>query len=289
MLSILYPLNALLMIAFPIMLGVWLQRRWNLSWRLFGIGAATFILSQVVHLPLLWGLTALFTNNVLPNPSVEWKLIFNATVLGLAAGVCEEVARYLVYRFWLKTERSWSQALMFGAGHGGIEAMLVGALALLAFVQLYALQTTDLSTLPLSAEQLATLTQQVAEYWNAPWYMALLGFIERLSALCHHIAWAVIVLQAFRRNNPLWLMLAIGWHALVDGVAVYSVQTWGTLPTEALIGVSALLALFTIYALRSPDLPLESAPAGDSPTPPTPMPLVAKVTSDKIDDSRFSS
>src|SRR5688572_30652271 len=117
MLYLTYALNFLLMIALPILLGAFLARRLGVRWSLFGIGAVTFIASQVVHLPLNAGLTALFANQILPNPPLVWKLPFNAIVLGLTAGLCEEIARYVVYRRWIKSARTWREALMFGAGH----------------------------------------------------------------------------------------------------------------------------------------------------------------------------
>lgn len=45
MIYALLAINALLMIGMPILLGVFIARRLNQSWKLFGIGAATFILS----------------------------------------------------------------------------------------------------------------------------------------------------------------------------------------------------------------------------------------------------
>ena len=44
-------LNGLLMILMPIGLGLWLEKRLRLGWRLWWIGAATFVLSQVGHIP----------------------------------------------------------------------------------------------------------------------------------------------------------------------------------------------------------------------------------------------
>ena len=46
-----YPLNGLLMITLPIALGIYLTRRFQLGWRLWWIGGATFVISQVGHLP----------------------------------------------------------------------------------------------------------------------------------------------------------------------------------------------------------------------------------------------
>ena len=44
-------LNPLLMIALGLGLGVFFGRRLGAEWRLFGIGAVTFIASQVFHIP----------------------------------------------------------------------------------------------------------------------------------------------------------------------------------------------------------------------------------------------
>ena len=67
-----------------------------------------------------------------------------AVFYGLSAGLFEEIARYLTYRFWLKDSQNWKSGLMFGAGHGGIEAMILGALALLSLIQAYVLRDADL-------------------------------------------------------------------------------------------------------------------------------------------------
>ena len=125
MLTIFYPLDALLMIGMPLVLGVWLARKTKAPWLLFGIGAMTFIGSQVVHLPLNTGLTLLF-KAIWPSTQPQgWHIPFNAVVLGLTAGLCEETARYVGYRWLAKKARYWRDALMLGAGHGGIEAILV--------------------------------------------------------------------------------------------------------------------------------------------------------------------
>ena len=44
-------LNSLLMIGLGLGLGILLARRFGLSWGLYGVGALTFIGSQVLHIP----------------------------------------------------------------------------------------------------------------------------------------------------------------------------------------------------------------------------------------------
>jgi len=290
MLYLTYALNFLLMIALPILLGAFLARQWGVRWSLFGIGMVTFIASQVVHLPLNAGLTALFANHILPNPPVTWKLPFNSIVLGLTAGLCEEIARYVVYRRWLTSARTWREALMFGAGHGGIEAIIVGVLAGLGFVNMVVLKNADLTIYNLSPEQQALTAQQIATYWSAPWYATLLGAVERLFSLTFHLAMAVVVLQAINRKNLWWLVLAIFLHALIDAVAVFAVSTWNVYWTEAIIGVFALVSLGLIFGLKPAHEEIVSEPVTLLPsTAPSPTAKPEEALRDKLDESRFNS
>ena len=253
-LYITYLLNGLLMLALPIGLGVYLTRRFGWGWRLWWIGAGTFVFSQVGHIPFNAGLTALFQNNILPPPPDAWKLPFNAVVLGLSAGLWEEIARYATYRWWVKDARTWRKGVLLGAGHGGIEAIILGLLVLLAYVNMSIAAQMDLTGL-VPADQLALAQQQVSAYWSAPWYATLLGALERAFTLPFHIAASLLVLQAFTRKQIRWLWLAVGWHALVDAGAVYVVGMWGVYAAEVWVAVSALANLALIYRLYRPEPP----------------------------------
>jgi len=293
MLYVTHFLNFALMIVLPILLGVFLARRLAAKWSLYAVGAVSFVASQVVHLPLNAGLTALFARGMLPAPPEAWKLPFNAVVLGLSAGLCEEVARYLVYRYWLKSARTWREALMFGAGHGGMEAIILGALVGLAFVNFVVLRNVDAAALPLPADQQALAARQIAEYWSAAWYTTLLGAVERAFSLCFHLSAAVMVLQAFRRKNRLWLVAAILWHAAVDATAVYAVSRWGVYWTEAIVGVFALASVALIFVLRdsATELPLRADSPGQvaiqSPLP-TAAPAPDAEFQRQLDETRFT-
>lgn len=246
-------LNGLLMVLIPIGLGVYLARRFRFGWRLWWIGAATFIISQVGHIPFNVLLGILFQRGFLPAPPEDYQLIFNALVLGLSAGLWEEIARYLSYRFWAKDARTWSQGLMLGAGHGGIEALLLGSLVLITFGIMLAAQRMDFSII-LPPSQLNLFRDQVDLYWSMRWFDPLLGALERLFAITFHLAASVLVLQVFIRHQIRWLWLAVGLHTLLDATAVYAVSTWGAYTTEALIGVLSLISLGIIFWLRPAQL-----------------------------------
>jgi uncharacterized membrane protein YhfC len=280
-------LNALLMICLGLGLGAWLARRRKLPWGLFGIGAATFVAAEVAHIPF----NSLVLNRVLDalgwsDPKSTGALIGASVLLGLSAGIFEEGARYLMYRFWAKKARSWDEALMIGAGHGGVEAILLGLLAAYALLQALALRGVDLATV-VSADRLETARLQLEAYWAAPWYGALLGAVERLFAICLHLSLGVMVLQCFTRRQWFWLPLAIGWHAFVDAAAVVAaLAQFGPYWTEALVGLMALISLVIVFAVRQP-APAE--PPRDAPSVPHAIPRADDriPPRDSLDDSRY--
>lgn len=283
-LIITHALNGLLMIAMPVGLAIFLTRRWKMGWGVWWIGLATFIISQVGHLPFNWAVDSLLDKSALLYWPRTSQLIFSAAFLGLSAGVFEEVSRYLVLRFWAKKARSWRSGVLFGAGHGGSEAIILGLLVLLTYVNMLVIRTMDLSTL-VPPQQLELAQQQVAAYWSAPWYLTLLGALERLLTIPAHIFMAVLVMQAFTRRNLLWLFAAIFYHALLDASAVLALEYVGPYWTEALIAIFALASLVLTFALRQPEPRPDLAPApGPAPLPPVRPP---EETDENLDRTRY--
>jgi uncharacterized membrane protein YhfC len=285
-LSIAHFLNGLLMILLPVGLGIFLTRRWKLGWKLWLIGAGTFILSQVGHIPFNLVTSLLLNRTPLVQLPPAGQLIFNAIFLGLSAGLFEELFRYGMFRWWARDARSWRTGIMTGAGHGGMEALLLGLLALYGFLQLTALRGTDLAAL-VPADQLALAREQMTAYWSMTWYDSLLGALERLFTIPVQIAFAVIVLQCFTRRQGFWVWLAVGYHALIDATAVLAVKYIGAYGTEAIVAGFSILSVIIIFLLRRPE------PAPDAePPPPVPvadfMPQPIEETSEKLKDTRFA-
>lgn len=244
------------MIVLPILLGFWLTRKFKLSWKLFFAGALTFIASQVLHIPFLYGLTAMFTNGTLPSPPIAWSTAFNAVMLGLLAGIFEEMSRYALFKFVLKKARTWNEGMLVGAGHGGVEAFLVGVIGTFTVINMIVLKNADLSTMGIPADQLALAKQQVAAFWDSPAYMGLLGFVERIFAICLHLSLSVMVLYSIAYKKPVWFWLALLWHAFVDAAAVYLLPLVGALAVEGAVAVMALVSLVILLGLRSKFVPL---------------------------------
>jgi uncharacterized membrane protein YhfC len=204
--------------------------------------------------------------------------------------VFEEVARYLAYRFWAKDARTWGRGLMLGAGHGGIESILLGGLGALTIVNVYFISQNP-SLVP--AEQTTLVEQQVQAVLSTPWHAVLLGALERVFALCFHLSASLLVMQVFVRGRLFWLLLAILWHALLNFIAVVAVAQWGPYVTEALIGVMALISLGILFWLRQPEP--EEGNSSDEGLDPLPVPTLdatllppLEETAEMLERSRYN-
>jgi uncharacterized membrane protein YhfC len=280
MITALLTLNFLLMIILPIVLARKIAVPHQVGWGLFGIGAVTFILSQVGHLPFNW--LILQQSGWFDGSSLITLSIF----LGLSAGTFEGLARYLTFRFWAKDARSWRQGLMVGIGHGGIEAMLVGVLGAINFVILLGLRqgyfAGILASVP--SDQLPLLDQQIEVLFNVPVPQAVYGAVERVFAIMLHLSASLLVLQALTRRQLRWLAAGILWHAFIDGSLVYVFRTWGIVWSELVLGLLSFVSVGIIFALRTPE-PIEAEP------PPLPelRPLTPiNVSSDSLERSKYS-
>ncbi len=292
MLVLVHSTNALAMIGLPILLGVLFVKRLKVEWRLFLVGAVTFIASQVLHMPF---------NSFVLAPSLDrfnlslaqTGLPFIGAVLayGLSAGVFEECARYLIYRAWLRKERSWREALMFGLGHGGAEAIIWGGLVAYSLIQAIALRGADLASI-VSADRVADVAAQLEMYWNMPWYDALLGAVERVFALAVQISLAVLMLQAFTRKQVRWGVAAVLWHTLIDAGALLAAQYWGIYIAEGFVAAAAIISLVIILILRETPMDRKGSDSNqvdDPPPPAIPLPAteVEDITWEQVEDSRF--
>lgn len=254
-----YPLGIITVLVLVIGLGVFLTRKYNLDWRLYWIGAALYIISQILHIPFNILVDRLFRDGVLPIPSENYQLLFSAVFLGLSAGLFEELVRYAGLRWWAKDARSWAKGLLFGSGWGGIEAIILYVVVLsLNYIIFMALRTQDLSS-QLTPEQLAPLQAGMNVFWSVSWYDSLLGAVERIFTLPIQISLTILVLQVFNRRQSRWLWIAIAWHALLDAVVVISISRWGIYVTEALVAIFGLVSIGIIFALRE-DEPVEESP-----------------------------
>ncbi len=223
-----YGSSILLMILLPVFLAAGLRRIAQPPWILFGIGCLTFTLSQVIHIPLNNWLASL---GVLPGTAASGiPLLQTAIILGLTAGLCEELLRAAGYAVIRRVKSDWMRlpsAVMLALGHGGIESMAFGGVLTAASISaLLPLIGVDLSTLGLRPDQVAALRQQLNVLVATPW-IGTLPLLERIIAISAHGIFSLMVWKAFSGRGPrrwLYLPLAVLYHAAIDFSAVYGMH-----------------------------------------------------------------
>lgn len=277
-----------LMILLPILLGWWIRRRYQIGWKVWLIGAGTFIFSQVVHLPLNYALGLLGGGRGV----ALWPLIPLALVAGLSAGVCEEGARWLVLTFLAKRVRSWRAGLQYGAGHGGIEAIIFGLLALVSFVSMIVLRSLDPALLKLAGATADQVQAAAAQYWATPWYVPIVGGLERMFAITLQITMALLVVRAVARKQIAYFLAAVGLHTVVDFWAVWGARTFDGLWVEAGVAIVAAACFWLILRLREETpapagLPTEPAELAPSAVSLAPRILSAEELARRVEESRY--
>lgn len=250
---VLFVAQGLIVLTGVIVLAVVLHRRLPAMWRSWVWGAITFIASQLVRIPLLLALTAFLqiTNLIPRNTDPNVTFAFNLIVLSLTSGFFEEGARFLVLRFLAKESRGWCEAVMFGAGHGGIEAVLLVGLS--AFSNAFVLMNAD--TLMAQAQaaapaSVAALAQQIDALRTVGIGLIGASLIERVFAIMLHIGLSVMVMQAVEGRGLKWLFYAMLIHASANGTMLIVQRAFGGLAAEVAVGIFGLAMLAYTLAMR---------------------------------------
>lgn len=234
----------------PLLLALWIRRRYGAAWSSLGWGALTFPLSQLLRIPLLLGTAALV------NPYAEkWdaELLFwvNFVVLTLTSGLFEEGARYIILRWAAKGVREWKEGLFYGVGHGGIEAILLVGGAAISNIVLLATADTLLAQMgQMAPAQAAAVSAQIDAVGSLTWLLIGLSLWERVIAVALHIGLALLVLLGVVRQNFRLVLGAMLIHAAFNGVALLVLRYTDALTVEVVLTVVALLPLYLIWRLR---------------------------------------
>jgi uncharacterized membrane protein YhfC len=235
-------ITAVVSFLIPIGVFIYFRKKQKAAFKPVLIGILTFILfTQVLEKLLHY---VVITNKIIPNP-----IMF--TIYGaLAAGIFEEVGRFIMYKAFLKKNRQWKDGVAFGIGHGGIEAILIGGFTYINFF-IYSQLINSGNFDQIASKLPASTVEVIKNALMAPSYTFLLGSIERISALVLQIGFSIIVLYAVKERKNIYLLLAIILHAFIDFPAgLYQLKVINNIvAVEAMIVILAVIAF--VYIIRS--------------------------------------
>lgn len=244
--TMLFTLQGIVVLLGPVLLAWWIRQRFGSRWANWGWGALAFIGSQLVRMPLLIGLTVLAAGASW-QPSEETAFWMNLVLLSLSAGLFEESARYLVMQRLAPSVRRWREALMFGAGHGGIEAMLFVGGAVIGNLVFLSMGDTLLAQSEVaSPEQTELLRSQLEALRTVQWWMPLAAIWERVAAITFHIAASMLVMRSVIERRWLGWGAAVLYHALFNVLTLLALRYGGVTGSTLAVTVLAIPALLII-------------------------------------------
>lgn len=238
-------ISAVLIFVVPVGLVFAMRRRDAITLRPVAVGAAVFIVSQVLtRIPLL--------NYLSGQPWFPAAgSVSGVLLLAFSAGLFEETGRYIGFKYFLRQHRRWNDGVAFGLGHGGIEAIaLVGATFIMNIIMSLAINSgTFDATMGQSLGPQAAAVKEVLT--GTPPVHFLLGGLERLLTLAIHVALSLVVLYGVVQGRARFLLLAILLHGVVNLSVFLTMQPgYGLWLAEAYLCILAVAALMFIRRSR---------------------------------------
>ncbi|MGG0289728.1 YhfC family glutamic-type intramembrane protease [Bacillus pacificus] len=213
------------MISFGLPLIALLYAVWKKRYIPYMLGVLAFVVSQIlIRIPILNYVNG--TSTDFQMFSVMQPVLF-ALLLSLSAGIFEEVARFIAMRYFMK-QRDWQSAFLFGAGHGGIEALLIVGVPVISLL----------------------FSQTVIQNGDSYYF----GGIERIFAMVLHVGLSFIVLQAVVQKKFRYVVYAILIHGAANAIAgiisLYVPGKSGIIISEVAIAIFALLTFSYSFILK---------------------------------------
>ena len=248
-------------VVLPFMFGGIAHKKLAVGWKYFWFGALVMLVAQpLTRVPLI----EVLQNTVLApllRTSITFTWIWMA-IQAVTAGLFEEGGRYIGYRLFMCREpKTWAKAVMYGLGHEGLEAVLLGGglQLVLPLLSVALLSSINLGSLPEASRQAAI--QQIASVNALPSWSPLLVAWGRLWSFPLQVALSVMVLQVFRQCQRRWFFLAILFHTLIDFLTLALPQALGQstalqLVINGMLCGFGLLGVWIIWRLREPDDPV---------------------------------
>jgi len=210
--------SLILSIGLPIALLILVKIKLKANLTSFIIGSATCIVFALMLEPILHSIVLTATGTLLTD-----NIILYGLYGGLAAALFEETGRLVAMKFFMKDSLNRQNALMYGIGHGGIEAiLLVGMTYVSNLLSAFMINSGALqaSVELVDAELQQTTFEQIKVLWELPSWQFYMAGIERLAALILQIALSVLVYKAVSAKSRTYWFIAFGIHFAVDFLTV---------------------------------------------------------------------
>lgn len=252
----------LLSVGAPVAVYLVCRHRMTLSWRNIVLGAGVFllfalVLEQMLHYFVLQAnpTTSFWIRN---NP---WGYVAYGV---MAAALFEEIGRYLGMRLLAKPTGEPGTGVAYGIGHGGVEALLIGALPQFQLLMMaFMFNQGRLDAVMGQSVPAATLGVIKQNLMSFTFFDPVYGGLERVIALLLQIAFSLMVWKAVSQKKVVWLFAAIAIHAAFDIPAGMYQAGLMSMPMVQILMIGAGVVVLAFFLKRLPKRTTAAvAPAG---------------------------
>jgi len=247
--GIAFAISLLIQVGYPLAAMLLFRRRTRAPWRLFAYGALIFAVFQLfTWLPLSYYLDVTIGARLHSEAAAFIWLM----TLAFCTALVEETGRWCGYRFLFRRARfplAWRNGVAFGMGHAALEGMLfIAGLTFIYLVAYIAIANADVTQLltGLGAEAGDELTSALLSIAQTSWDQPIMVALERVLALPHQVAWALLVMSSLAYRQKRWFGFAVLYHTsiavIVPGLARLAGFVWAE-------GVNVLLAAVSLWII----------------------------------------
>ena len=202
----------------PIALGIIVYKKTHAKISSCFIGCGIFVVFALILEKILHAIVFAVTGNALQN-----NIFLYGLYGGLAAALFEETGRLVAMKLFMKKDLDRENALMYGVGHGGAEAILIVGLTYINNLIISFMINTggiQLTMSQLDSAMQETIYWQLQALWQTPAYHFYMAGVERLSAIVLQICLSVLVYKCVKTGQKKFYAGALMLHFVVDFVTV---------------------------------------------------------------------
>lgn len=217
----------------PVVLGIIVYKKTHAKVSSFFIGCGIFVVFALILEQILHAIVFTVTGNALQNNIYLYGLYG-----GLAAALFEETGRLVAMKFFMKKDLDRENALMYGVGHGGAEAIIIVGLTYVSNLinsfwintgsAQFIMSQLDSAVQGTTYQQLETFHsviqeaayQQLQALWQTPAYHFYMAGVERMSAIVLQICLSILIYKCVKTGQKKFYAGAFMLHFIVDFVTV---------------------------------------------------------------------
>ncbi len=243
-------LSGVLMVLIPVVIFLVVRKFVKFKIKPVIVGAAVWLLFAVVLKAIV--LTPVIGADNSVSRAVNGNIWLFYMIAAASAGIFEETGRLVAFKTVLKKNDDKQDALSYGIGHGGFEAVYLGFQIAFLGIMCLMINKGGIESVVKGADDtmIESLLTQIDKYTSSDIGRALLMGYERIPAMIVHIMFSVMVFAAVRERKIGLYFLSVFIHFVIDfSLVLYYAKIISLGVTEIMFTVEILVFAVPVYKL----------------------------------------